>query len=250
MCTPGGSYVKNALSWNDMTFHLPKHISFEETVTIPLAALTVVVSLYGRPQFPPPWRPVTTPIPFIVYDAIKLARNSNVHPNIAIAGKDLICTGPPPSKQRSHSDRLPPWNGDHDQGDKGLSRTSWTSYCAPRTRYLINLQSAEGLKQSIAPGGQVDFVLPNDFDVSPAIKSITSVGSVHKKPGFGNHEELGFAFSRYFTRALQNVSLPGHPFEVGPQGLEGVEEVLKDLKAGKARAPKYIFRIADTPGIA
>lgn len=92
--------------------------------------------------------------------------------------------------------------------------------------------------------------MPNDFDVSPAIKSITPVGSVHKKPGFGNHEELGFAFSRYFTRALQNVSLPGHPFEVGPQGLEGVEEVLKDLKAGKARAPKYIFRIADTPGIA
>jgi hypothetical protein len=31
--------------------------------------------------------------------------------------------------------------------------------------------------------------------------------------------------------------------------LEGVEEALKDLKAGKASAIKYIFRIADTPGV-
>ncbi|KAJ6032920.1 hypothetical protein N7444_010691 [Penicillium canescens] len=66
-------------------------------------------------------------------------------------------------------------------------------------------------KQSVAPSGQIDFTLPNDLDVSPAIKSITSVGSLGR-------------------------------------GL-GVEEALRDLKAGKASATKYVFRIADTPGI-
>lgn len=115
---------------------------------------------------------------------------------------------------------------------------------------VIIPQSAEVLKQSVTPGGQIDFVLPNDLDVSPAIKSITSVGSVHNQPGFGNYEEIGFIFSRYLTRALQNGSFSGHPFEVRPRGLEGVEEALKDLKAGKASATKYIFRIADTPGVA
>lgn len=114
---------------------------------------------------------------------------------------------------------------------------------------VIVAESAEVLKQSVTPGGQIDFTLPNDFDVSPAIKSVTSVGSVHKQPEFENYEELGFMFSRYFTRALHNGSFHGHPFEVRPRGLEGVEEALKDLKAGKASAIKYIFRIADTPGV-
>jgi hypothetical protein len=114
---------------------------------------------------------------------------------------------------------------------------------------VIIPQSAEVLKQSVTPGGQIDFTLPNDLEVSPANKSITSVGSVHKQPEFENNEELGFIFSRYFTRALNNCSFSGHPFEVRPRGLEGVEEALKDLKAGKASATKYIFRIADTPGI-
>ena len=72
---------------------------------------------------------------------------------------------------------------------------------------------------------------------------------MHKQLGFGNDEELGFVFSRYFTRALQNGSFSSHPFEVRPRGLEGVEEALKDLKAGRASATKYIFRIADTPGV-
>lgn len=115
---------------------------------------------------------------------------------------------------------------------------------------VIIPQSAEVLKNSVAPGGQIDFVLPNDLDVSPANKSITSVGSVHKQPEFEDNEVLGFNLSRYFTRALSNRSFSGHPFEVRPRGLEGVEEALRDLKAGKASATKYIFRLADTPGIA
>jgi hypothetical protein len=53
---------------------------------------------------------------------------------------------------------------------------------------------------------------------------------------------------RWFTKALQQGKLEGHPFEVRPGGLEGVEQALQDLKDGKASAVKYVFRIADTPG--
>ncbi|BCR85241.1 uncharacterized protein ACHE_20699A [Aspergillus chevalieri] len=108
---------------------------------------------------------------------------------------------------------------------------------------------AEVLKQSATPGGQIDFVLPNDLEVSPAIKSITSIGSVHNQPEFEDNQELGFVFSRYFTRALNSGNLSGHPCEVRPRGLEGVEEVLKDLKAGRTSATKFIFRIADAQGV-
>jgi hypothetical protein len=49
-----------------------------------------------------------------------------------------------------------------------------------------------------------------------------------------------------YTRALQNGSFSGHRFEVTPRGLDGVEEALEDLKAGKPSATKYTFCIADT----
>ena len=38
----------------------------------------------------------------------------------------------------------------------------------------------------------------------------------------------------------------GHPFEVVAGGLGGVQAGLQDLKAGKASAFKYVFRIDET----
>ncbi|OJJ88747.1 zinc-binding alcohol dehydrogenase family protein [Aspergillus glaucus CBS 516.65] len=259
MCTPGGSYAEYAIAWSYTTFHLPKHTSFEEAATLPLAALTASVSLYAHNRFPFPWVPAQKSIPFIVYGAssavgsfaIKLASNSNIHPIIAVAGKGshyvetLI--------DRSKGDTII----DYREGveatiagiRKGLQQAGHSTVHHALDAAIVP-QSAEVLRQSVVPGGMVDFILPNDLDVSPAIHSVTSVGSVHKQPEFENNEELGFSMSRYFTRALQDKSFSGHPFKIRPGGLEGVEQALKDLKDGKASATKYIFRIAETPGCA
>jgi NADPH:quinone reductase-like Zn-dependent oxidoreductase len=229
-----------------------------KAATIPLAAMTAAISLYAHHRFPPPWAPSVKPTPFIVYGAstavgsfaLKLARNSNIHPISAIAGKEshyverlIDC---------SKGDTVVDYReGVEATVKKTRSSLEQTGHSAVYHAFdaVIASQSVEVLKQSVTPGGQIDFTLPNDFDVSPAVKSITSVGSVHKQPGFENNEELDFIFSRYFTRALHTGSFHGHPFEVRSRGLEGVEEALKDLKAGKASAIKYIFRIADTPGV-
>ncbi|KAJ6190897.1 hypothetical protein N7519_000918 [Penicillium mononematosum] len=242
MCAPGGSYAEYAIAWSHTTFHLPTHTSFEEAATIPLAALTAAVSLYAHHRLPPPWAPATKPIPFIVYGAstavgsfaIKLACNSNIHPIIAIAGKGSQYV-------RALLDSS--------KGDVVIDYREGVETTVKKIRDNLERAERRSLKEFGYPGGQIDFTLPNDLDVSPANKSITSVGSVHKQPEFENNEELGFIFSRYFTRALNKRSFSGHPFEVRPRGLEGVEEALRDLKAGKASAMKYIIRIADTPGI-
>ncbi|PKX88648.1 zinc-binding alcohol dehydrogenase family protein [Aspergillus novofumigatus IBT 16806] len=258
MCTPGGSYAEYAIAWSHTTFHLPNHTSFEEAATIPLAALTAAVSLYGHLRFPPPWAPAVKPIPFIVYGAstavgsyaIKMASNSNIHPIIAIAGRGSQYVES--LLDKSKGDTVVDYRKGVESTVKGIRSSlerAGHSVVHHAIDAVIISESAEVLQQSVTPGGQIDFILPNDLDVSPAIKSITSVGSVHNQPEFENNEELGFIFSRYFTRALQDGSFSGHPFEVRAGGLEGVEEALKDLKAGKASAVKYIFRIADTPGI-
>lgn len=230
-----------------------------EAATIPLAALTAAVSLYAHHRLPVPWAPALKPIPLIVYGAsgavgsyaIKLACNSSIHPIIAVAGKgshyveSLI--------DRSKGDTIVDYREGLEATVKGirssLERAGHTSIWHAVDAAIVP-QSAEVLRRSVSPGGRVDFILPNDFEVSPAIKSVTSVGSVHRQAEFENNEDLGYVISRYFTRALQNGSLSGHPFEIRPGGLEGVEQALKDLKAGRASAIKYIFNIADTPGVA
>ncbi len=83
----------------------------------------------------------------------------------------------------------------------------------------------------------------------------TSVGSVHtgiseeqKKAGLkteGNNE-FGYVYFRLFGRGLENGWFSGHPYEVVPGGLGGVEQALKDLKAGKNSGLKYVFKVQDT----
>eukprot|EP00136_Aspergillus_niger_P001987 XP_001391173.2 hypothetical protein ANI_1_1438064 [Aspergillus niger CBS 513.88] len=51
------------------------------------------------------------------------------------------------------------------------------------------------------------------------------------------------------SRALKDGRFKGHPFEVRENGLEGVKGAMKDLMDGKASAVKYVFRIAETPGL-
>ncbi|KAJ5475221.1 Trans-enoyl reductase fsr4 [Penicillium diatomitis] len=262
MCVPHGSYAEYAIAWSHTTFHLPKTTSFEEAATLPLAALTAAVSLYGHLELPAPWTPTETPTPFVIYGAstavgsfaIKLARNSNIHPIIAIAGK-----GAPyvqglldPSKGDTVVDYRQGVAATIQAIKESLQKSGHSS-ARHALDTIASEDSAEVVRNSVAEGGKVDFVLPNELDVSPAVKTITSVGSVHNQPGFGTHEnyeDLGQVFSRYFTRALQKGTFSAHPYEVRPRGLEGVEDALKDLKAGKASAVKYVFRIADTPGLA
>lgn len=63
------------------------------------------------------------------------------------------------------------------------------------------------------------------------------------------NQEFAFLLYRYIARGLDKGFFKPHPHQVVPGGLEGVQQALHDLKDGKASAVKYVFRIADTPGI-
>ncbi|KAF7587260.1 hypothetical protein BBP40_007499 [Aspergillus hancockii] len=186
MCTPGDSYAEYAIAWSHSTFHLPKHTSFEEAATIPPRSDNGRCISVRTPSLAIPWTPALKSIPFIVYGAraavgdTVLGYREGVEATVKAIANSLERAG--------HS-------------------------TVPHTLdAAIVPQSAEALWRSVAPGGQIDFVLPNEFDVSPAVKSVTFVGSVHRQPGSENHEELGFVVSRYFTKALQDNSFSGRPF--------------------------------------
>lgn len=230
-----------------------------EAATIPLAALTAAVALYRHLKLPMPWAPADTAIPFVIYGAstavgafaAKLATLGNVHPIIAIAGggKGYVET----LIDRTKGDVVIDYRGGPDETIRQIRKHLEETGVQVQPRHGLDSgigpQCAKILKEVIVPGGSVNLVLPSNFDTSPAIKSTTSVGDAHNLGGAGDARELAFVLCRYFTRGLQQRTFAGHPFEVRSKGLEGVEQALRDLKAGRASAVKYVFRVADTPGL-
>jgi len=63
-------------------------------------------------------------------------------------------------------------------------------------------------------------------------------------------QEFGEIMYGFLGRGLAKGWFKGHPFEVIPGGLEGIEGALRNLKEGKASAVKYVFRIGETEGVA
>lgn len=228
-----------------------------EAATLPLAFLTAAVGLYApdRLALPEPWAPATKPTPLLVYGGasavgayvIKYAQRSNIHPIIAVAGggagfvETLI--------DRSKGDTIV----DYRSGDEALVQSIKDALKGQKLEYAYDAVSEKGSYQNIFkvldPHGHLTTVLPGaDEDVKASKGSVnykfTHVADVHNE-----FTDLGLVHCRYITRGLQEGWFRGHPHQVIPGGLEGVETGMRNLKEGKASAVKYVFRISETPGL-
>ncbi|KAI1383948.1 GroES-like protein [Hypoxylon trugodes] len=245
----GGSYAEYAISYDHAAFHLPQKTTFEEGSTIPLAALTAVVGLYSTLGLPQPWLPATEPTPLVVYSAasavgafaVQLARKSNIHPIIAVAGKSQAFVET--LIDRSKGDTII----DYRIGDEAVVEALKKALGESKLLYAFDAVSEHGsyvnLSKVLAQGSKLALVLPaGNFEFPSYITASTfNLGPIHK-----NQKDLGFVYSRFFTRGLQEGWLKAHPQEIVPGGLGGIQKALEDLQAGKANAIKYVFRIADT----
>jgi hypothetical protein len=141
---------------------------------------------------------------------------------------------------------------DYRQGDDAVVSGLKEAGGGTKLLYAFDAVSEKGsyinLSNVLDPGAKLTLVLPwGDYGRIPKHinQSITSGSSVHK----GYDQEFGYRFYRYITRGLQDGWLKGHPQRVVHGGMGGVDQALKDLKNGKARGFKYVFRIADTEGL-
>lgn len=261
MMTSAGSYAEYAIAWAHTTFHIPEKTSFEEAASIPLAAMTSALGLYQSLSLPVPWHPAKEPLPLVVYGgasavgafAIKLARLSNIHPIIAVAGK-----GAPFVEtliDRSKGDTII----DYREGDEAVRQKIQASAKGLPIYHGYDAVSEKGSYQNLGAAltapAKITVVLPGrDFsDLPEGVEAVvTNVGSVHKSAPSGQAVgdiEFGAAFFAFFGRGLAQGFFTGHPHEVRLGGLSGLEGALKDLQSGKASAVKYVVRIAETPGL-
>jgi NADPH2:quinone reductase len=270
MLTPHGCFAEYAVGLEATTFHISTTLSFEEAATVPLAGMTAALGLYQRLGLPLPWLPAQERLPLVVYGAasavgafaVKLATLSNIHPIICVAGRGTAYVES--LIDRSKGDTIVDYREGNEQVIKGLKDALGGS----KLGYAFDAVSDKGSYQNLMnvmdlSHGRIALVLarknyegiPPDF-----AKFFTQVGKVHsdRYPGIKGEkklegqlgdQEFGAIMYKFFERGLRGGWFKGHPFEVVPGGLGGVESGLTNLKAGKASAFKYVFRIDETEGL-
>jgi NADPH2:quinone reductase len=121
--------------------------------------------------------------------------------------------------------------------------------CAYAYDTVSDHQSTTNIAQVLDQHGSIALLWPlGEYPSIP--KSVhqtkVSVACVHNDQNF---REFGYAWFRLFGYGLQQGWFQGHPHFVCAGGLQGVETGLRNLMNGKASAVKYVFRLADTPGL-
>ena len=207
-----------------------------------------------------PWNPTSEALPLVVYGgasavgayALKFAKLSNIHPLIVVAGR-----GAPYVEtliDRSKGDTII----DYRDGDDAVRAQITAAAAGKPIRHAFDAVSEKGSYQNIAgvlsASGAIATVLPvTDYQAPNGITIVgTNVGSVHRPSSEGKEvedKEFGSAFFPFIGRGLAQGWFSGHPHEVRPGGLGGLEGALKDLAAGKASAVKYVVRIGETEGV-
>jgi len=211
--------------------------------------------LYVRLALPQPFVPAKEPIPLVVYGAasavgayaVQLAVRSQIHPIICVAGKGIPFVEGIIDKGKG--DKVV----DYRKGDEAVVEEIKSALDGKKLLYAFDAVSEKGTYVNICKvlstdGGKMTNVLPVEKDKIPSgvLQSQTMVGSVHDEKHDAN---FGYAWFRMFGLGLKEGWLKGHPQEVVPGGLGGVQQGLTNLKEGKASAVKYVFRIADTEGV-
>ncbi|MBE3045438.1 zinc-binding alcohol dehydrogenase family protein [Candidatus Bathyarchaeota archaeon] len=258
MMTPSGSFAEYAIAEEHCTFSLPKETSFEEGATLPLAAMTAAIGLFSRLGVPEPWnngkedrKAVEGGV--LVYGGasavggyvLKLLAKADVHPVYVVAGKGkdfvegLI--------DRSKGDTIV----DYREGDEALVKNLKIAMDGRKLRHAFDAVSEKGSDENIVKvleaDGRITTVLPGkEHKVIPATveHTFTNVGDTH-----GPLKEMSAAWFRLVSLGLKEGWFSGHPHEVIPGGLGGVQEGLERLREGKASAVKYVFRIGETAGV-
>jgi NADPH2:quinone reductase len=247
-----------------------KDTNAQQAATIPLASFTAAIALYHNLDLPLPWKPSTAKLPLLIYGggsaigmfAIKLALKSNLHPLIVVAGKSLNIVEP--MLDSSKGDTVVDYRAGPDAVVQKVQKALAKLDVGPPLHAFDTISekgSFQTLAKLVAPNGHITVVLPEgDYtSIQKSIQtSLTYVGVVHtegpdpsklkgiRHVAVGDAKDMGFIFSRYFGRGLQEGWLSGHPHELIPHGLNGLPVALCNLRDGKASAVKYVIRPGET----
>ena len=221
--------------------------------------MTAAIGLYRVLGLPQPWTPAKEPIPLIIYGgssavgafAIKLAQLSNIHPIIAVAGR----ASPFVSSllENDKGDVVIDYRKDNvvETLQKVVKDAGVTAGVHHALDAISEPGCSEALLKVIDSKSRLAYVLPlkeGVLESAPGVKSDLVMSGepwelMGPSPGA---RDFGYMMMRYFSRGLDKGTLKGHPYEVVPGGLNSLQKVLEDLKAGRQSGVKYLLKIGET----
>lgn len=267
--TSGGSFAESAVSYDFATVHLPDAMGFPEAATLPLVYNTAAVALYRVLGLPMPLTPVNSDkkIGLVVYGAstsvgvmaLQLARLSNIHPIVAIAGASTAHVKP--LLDDTKGDALLDYRAGPDEvvtaakstlSKAGLDHAEFALDCVSEGA------TTETVAQILADDGTIARLLPApaDLKLSRGVQALMTIStSVFGSPApasksFASETEFAAVFFRLLERGLAGGWVKPLPYEIVAAKRDGewwtaVEGALQRLKAGEARGKKFVVRIGE-----
>lgn len=221
--------------------------------------MTAAVGLYQRLNLPLPWNPTSEPLPLVIYGgatavgafAIKLACLSNIHPLIVVAGRGRAFVETLIDAEKGDTII------DYREGDDSVKEKIKAAAGGKPINYAFDAVSEQNSYQNIgatmsAPGHLITMLPGIKYELEGIMVSHAVVGYIHWPPTPGKTiEDAEFAAALYqlMGRGLAQGWFSGHPYELRPGGLAGLQQAMLDLQAGKASAVKYVVRIGETEGV-
>jgi NADPH2:quinone reductase len=244
--------------------------------TIPLAALTSAFGLFYALGLPAIWANNALEShqrALIVYGsssalgayAIKLARAANIHPIIAIGGGSSEFVKP--LLNETHGDAFIDYRQDQDHLLAAIQVAAIESG-VPKGRLwytfdaITNETSVELLAKAVAslhsqhdaettsekPKLAMVMLNRDNSAVDPSVDVVTTnVGLAHS--GGLAEKTFSYIWNQLFSRGLREGWMTGHPYNIAPGGLYGLEKALRSMRAGEVRGKKMVIRIAETKGL-
>ena len=221
--------------------------------------MTAAIGLHRVLGLPQPWTPAKEPTPLIIYGgssavgafAIKLAQLSNVHPIIAIAGR--ACDFVSSLLKTDEGDAVIDYRKGNvaEAVQRAVKNAGITTGVHHGFDAISESGCSEALLKVLEPEGRLAYVLPlkeGVLESAPGVKSGLVISGepwelMGPSPGA---RDFGYMMMRYFSRGLDKGVLRGHPYEVVPGGLNSLQKVLDDLKAGKQSGFKYLLKVGET----
>ncbi|KAI0011998.1 alcohol dehydrogenase-like protein [Xylariaceae sp. FL0662B] len=244
--TPNGSFGEYAVIEANTAWILGPQITFEQAATTPLNVCTAATGLYLGLGLLKPWLPAKKPIPLIVWGAsstvgvyvVQLARKSNVHPIICVAGdsKETVET----VIDRTKGDTILDYRDSKDAIVRGIKNAATGQDILHAIECVSSDKSAHIMAEAMALGGSIALVLfEKEYSGIPSHVSHAkyNVMTLHE-----TKRDFGFVLSRFVGRGLQQGWLRPQKHEVVPGGLDGVLTACRRLKEGRAHAVKYVVQ--------
>lgn len=199
--------------------------------------------------------------------AVKLARLPGVRPLLCVAGRGKTFVEGLLDKDAGDV------FVDYREGDDAVVQALGGALDGRTCTYAFDAVSTgssyANLARVLAPAGRLTMVLPGKLDeggLEEIEVSYAMAGSLWKRlqpraegrapskhvANLGILEDgsiFAQGMSLYVAELLAQGRLQGHPYEVLPGGLGGLEDALNRLKAGQNSAVKYVVRVGETANL-